>query len=325
MANYIDSHVSLANTQAFWDPKRLQNLKLKNTDPASLKAAAQEFTSLMFQMLIKSMRDAQQSFKSELFSSEHKQYEEMMDQQWALHMAHTEHNGIVDVIIKQFAQTFNHDVNNSDAASTSPEQARGIHRDFTIADQTMPTQNPKASLASTLPTAVMQGPQAETPATLANLGTFVGKEDFVNKLLPYAIKAAKLIGADPKLLLAQAALETGWGTKIAKLPDGTSSNNLFGIKAGGDWQGKKIAIKTTEYTDGILQRKVDQFRAYSGIEASFKDYARLISDNMRYHKANASAKTPEFYAQTLQDAGFATDPNYAQKIMQIYNGLMAKH
>ena len=323
MTNAIASQVNVAKSEAFWDTNRLQRLKFNSDDPDSLKAAAQEFSALMFQMMIKSMRDAETSLKSNMFASEAtKHYQDMMDQQWAVHMAHTEKNGVVDTVIKQFAK------NMSSIEETKLETSDLLVNNsyvFGAAKLDETKQNIATPLVPILQDLIAEKPAAIKVAAASEATVkwqeFTSPDDFVNKLLPAAINVAKTIGIDPKLLLAQAALETGWGAKIAKLPNGECSHNLFGIKASHDWEGGKVATKTTEYTNGILERKIDWFRSYTGFEDSMRDYVKLIGGSARYNASRANVQTPEMYTQALQDAGYATDPNYANKILQIYKGM----
>lgn len=144
-------------------------------------------------------------------------------------------------------------------------------------------------------------------------------QDFVSRFLPDATKAAKALGVEPRLLLAQAALETGWGTGPAHA-DGTPSNNLFGIKAGGSWRGARVAQWTIEHANGVAERKRDQFRAYPSAAASFADYVQLIGNTPRYAQALEQAHDPEAFARAVTAAGYATDPDYAEKWLSIYHG-----
>jgi flagellar protein FlgJ len=141
---------------------------------------------------------------------------------------------------------------------------------------------------------------------------------FVSSLLPYARKYAQQLNLDPKVLLAQAALETGWGKFVMRTADGISSNNLFGIKAGNDWQGPSARIQSLEYDNGQLKQIKSAFRAYDNHQQSFKDYVEFIQQGPRYQKAVQSADSSKSYLNELQAAGYATDPDYAQKIHSIY-------
>lgn len=144
-------------------------------------------------------------------------------------------------------------------------------------------------------------------------------DDFVTSIWPYAKQASQLIGVDPKVLVAQAALETGWGKMIANDVDGSSSHNLFNIKATPE-QVDSIAVNTTEYIANMPIKITATFKKYASVEHSFNDYVSLISGNDRYKQALANARDPERYINLLQEAGYATDPNYSRKILSIYQG-----
>jgi flagellar protein FlgJ len=145
-------------------------------------------------------------------------------------------------------------------------------------------------------------------------------EEFVRELLPEARQAAAKLGVAPEVLLAQAALESAWGGATPRHIDGSSSNNLFGIKAGGSWRGSSVAQWTLESMDGAMSRQREQFRAYPSAGQSFSDYAALISQNSRYAAALESGGDPERYVREVAGAGYATDPEYAQKWLSVFNG-----
>ena len=142
------------------------------------------------------------------------------------------------------------------------------------------------------------------------------QKDFISKILPHAQKAAAELGVPAQALVAQAALETGWGQHVIKGADGASSNNLFNIKAGSGWSGASVAQATTEYVQGRPQTQSAAFRSYDSIGAAFDDYVKFLKDNPRYAQSLKPADTAQF-AQSLQQAGYATDPAYAQKIAAI--------
>ena len=158
--------------------------------------------------------------------------------------------------------------------------------------------------------AVAQPPLA--PAKQA----FESPDAFVATMLPMAQSAAEKIGVDARYLVAQAALETGWGKSIIRQQDGSSSHNLFGIKAAG-WQGDSARVLTTEYVDGKQVKETASFRAYGSFEQSFNDYVNFLQNNERYDGALDSAANPKRFVSELQRAGYATDPQYANKIAQI--------
>ena len=136
---------------------------------------------------------------------------------------------------------------------------------------------------------------------------------------PHAQKAASEIGVDPHALLAQAALETGWGKAVPGTATGESSNNLFGIKAGSQWPGTTVNVPTLEFEDGVAVRKIDRFRAYDSPADSFRDYAQLIRNNPRYEDAVGAGQNVATFASALQQGGYATDPDYAHKIVALTN------
>jgi flagellar protein FlgJ len=143
------------------------------------------------------------------------------------------------------------------------------------------------------------------------------KDDFLRSMRPHAEQAAREIGVDPDALLAQAALETGWGRSVPCNAQGECSFNLFGIKAGSQWSGATVNVPTLEFEDGVAVRKVERFRAYDSPADSFRDYAALIRDSARYAKARGAGDNVEAFATALQQGGYATDPNYAQKIAAV--------
>lgn len=144
-------------------------------------------------------------------------------------------------------------------------------------------------------------------------------ERFVEQLYPHAEKAAEQLGVNPQVLLAQAALETGWGEKLIRKQDGASSFNLFNIKAGKHWDGDYVTVPTLEYRDGIAVKEHAAFRSYSTPQESFADYVQLINQNPRYKRAMQHADDPKRYVRELGRAGYATDPQYAEKIIDIMN------
>lgn len=146
---------------------------------------------------------------------------------------------------------------------------------------------------------------------------FESPEEFVSSLMPDARRAADKIGVNPELLIAQAALETGWGQRMIQRSDGSNSYNLFGIKSGASWKGESARVTTLEYRDGVVQKEQADFRAYNSFSESFDDYVDFVSSNSRYDSALKHGGNPEQYIEALHDAGYATDPAYAQKVIDI--------
>ena len=142
---------------------------------------------------------------------------------------------------------------------------------------------------------------------------------FYNKLIGHASQAAQETGIPANFMIGHAALESGWGRREIKAKDGTNTHNLFGIKAGGSWAGKTATVTTTEYIGGVAHKVQEKFRAYSSYAEAFKDYANLLANNPRYSNVVAAGNGNDAasFAKGLQRAGYATDPNYAHKIMAV--------
>ncbi|GAB6067174.1 flagellar assembly peptidoglycan hydrolase FlgJ [Methylothermus subterraneus] len=257
---------------------------------AALKEAAKQFEAVFVQMLLKQMREA--SPGDPIFASDQTQfYRELHDRQLALHLA--EHGGL------GLAAWFSGQLQGSPPKPTSAQDGKAV---------IVPS---RPDCPSTPPAAAASNPGKKTPER------FESAEDFVRSLWPEAQAAAAAIGLDPKLLLAQAALETGWGKRIIHHPDGRSSYNLFNIKADPSWPGEAIQVNTLEYQEGVAVKKRAAFRAYENYRQSFADYLKLIQ-SPRYTEALKHAVDPDRYLNALAQAGYATDPNYAAKVLAIY-------
>jgi flagellar protein FlgJ len=185
------------------------------------------------------------------------------------------------------------------------------------------SQGKGLGLADMLIRQLSHGANMKSPDELAVPGTEKAlpvsdetKQRFFETILPQAQAAGRELGVDPRAIIAQAALETGWGT--SKPADaGGGSNNLFGIKAGGRWQGASVAAMTQEYTAGVANDEVARFRAYGSEADSIKDYVSLLRDNPRYSAALNTGGDIHAFATALQRGGYATDPDYANKLVSI--------
>lgn len=197
---------------------------------------------------------------------------------------------------------------NAAAGGQAPAQdATGAYGDWTNTYATAPKANSDATGTRTL----AQVPLAPGKAAFAN------HDDFIATMLPMAQEAAARIGVDPKVLVAQAALETGWGKSVLRQGDGGSSHNLFNIKAGSSWKGDTTRAVTAEYEGGQVVKETAQFRSYDSFADSFHDLVNLLQNNDRYQDVVKSADNPEQFVKELQKAGYATDPHYASKIASI--------
>ncbi len=188
-----------------------------------------------------------------------------------------------------------------------------------------PTTAPAATPAATPTTAPVATPAAAPTTAPAAVPTAAStrppvagsRAAFLEAILPAATKAAQALGVSPRSILAQAALETGWGRSMPLDAQGRPSLNLFGIKATPSWRGATAASETTEFLGGQATRQVERFRAYDSFEASFADHARLLSTSARYAGALNSGDDTHTYAAALQSGGYATDPNYARKLVAV--------
>ena len=284
-------------------------------DKTAVAEVAVQFEALFIGMMLDSARKA--NLGDGLFDGEQTQpYLELMDRQVALDMARHGGLGFGKMLLQQLIP----------GAQAKPSAGHPPLPGTGAAPLTAP--NVEAQSSSEAPAASQ--PTAEFPAALPQSMTALGgtttegatspAEDFVAQLLPHATAAATALGVEPRLLLAQAALETGWGAGVPQHADGASAHNLFGIKAGGAWSGARIAQWTLEHEDGVAVRRSAQFRAYPSSAASFADYVDLIGNTPRYAAALASVDNPEAYAHAVQAAGYATDPGYADKWLAIYHG-----
>jgi flagellar protein FlgJ len=250
-------------------------------DPrAAIKEAAKQFEAMFMQEVMKSMRQA--TLASGLLDNAGAQLgTEMLDTQFATQLS-GQRGGLGDLIARQLERQM------GGVATAAP----------------MPTTSTGASPAA------------------KDFSTVNGRErqaEFVRTHANAARAAQAETGLPAAFVLAQAAHESGWGQREIRHADGRSANNLFGIKAGAGWKGAVAEVTTTEYVDGQARKLTQRFRAYATPEESFRDFARLMKDNARYSPVLASGGSAERYAQGLQAAGYASDPDYAGKLGRVIN------
>ncbi len=270
-------------TAAITDLNQFTGLRLaaEKNDPAALREVAGQFEALFIQTMLKNMREA--SLGDPLFgdSDQHELYQGMMDQQLALEMASGKGIGLAEMLVRQLG-----------GAEASKLSRSG--REFT------------------LPGVAGSGSVAAKPAP-----DWSDPRAFVRDIWPHAERAAKRLNVAPEAIVAQAALETGWGAHVMPAADGSSSFNLFGIKAGGSWSGDAVTRRTLEFESGVPRPQYARFRAYSDVAATFDDYARFLSDNPRYESVLGRGADSQGFARALQASGYATDPRYAEKLTSI--------
>ncbi|MBI3431890.1 MAG: flagellar assembly peptidoglycan hydrolase FlgJ [Hydrogenophilales bacterium] len=290
------------------DVQGVSQLKLeaKQSSPEALRAAAQQFEAVFMNMLMKSMREA--TPQDGMFDSEQtRMYTSMLDQQLTQKLA-SRGIGLADMMVRQLSRT----LNSPGADGTTPEGKAGFP--LNAPQEGLRVQAPQGGMELNAPGATAQ-PAASAVSRGGDAPAHV--EAFVQKLLPHAQAASASSGIPASFMMGQAALETGWGRSEIRGPDGQNSHNLFGIKAGGGWKGRTVDVVTTEYVNGKPQKQVDSFRAYDSYADAFRDYANLLRGNARYQNAIAQGQDAAGFAQGLQQAGYATDPGYAQKLMGV--------
>lgn len=290
------AQIETAKAQRFYaDTQGLSDLKLDKDNPDSLKAVAKEFEALFIKMILKSMRDANKALKSDYFDSNDESfYEEMYDSQMAEVLAGSGKLGLSQAIVNQMSPT----KANIQRTELKTSAISNTHSNSTLKHKDNLEKNERKKIAL-------------SPA-----------QEFIRQIWPHMVQGAKELGVDPKVLAAQAILETGWGEHINKTARGGSSYNLFNIKAQQDWQGQRTQVHTTEFIDGEKVQEKAQFRAYTNLAESVKDYVNLIKGNPRYQGALQHAENPKAYIHSIHCAGYATDPQYRDKIMRIYSGEM---
>lgn len=319
------------NTLAI-DTQQLTKLRndAKQNSPEALKQTAKQFEALFLNMMLKSMRDATPQ-DGVMDSDQTKTYTSMLDQQLSQHLANRG-TGLADMLVKQLSRTMSPppSENSAQPAGTLPQNTGRINAQlFQQTYPYQPSQQIKQVLSigqeksdtgakeSLMPSALLN--PSDTNATVdwdqLNVPSYV--KNFGQRMLNAAQSASEQSGIPAAYLLGQAALESGWGRAEIKQPDGSPSFNLFGIKATNSWQGKVALATTTEYVNGIKQQRVERFRAYDSYEASFNDFANLISQNPRYESALNNLDNASAYSRALQKGGYATDPNYAKKLTQV--------
>lgn len=292
-------------SSAAWDTQSLNELKSKaGKDPAgNIRPVARQVEGMFVQMMLKSMREALP--KDGIFSSDSTRlYTSMYDQQIAQQMTSGKGLGLADVIVKQMAA----------AQGVPPEEApQQVPMKF---DLEKVTSYQYQALTQMVRKAVPKAPESNDEPLTGD------SKDFLAQLSLPARLASQQSGVPHHLILAQAALESGWGQRQIRRENGDPSFNIFGVKASGSWKGPTTEITTTEYENGEAKKVKAKFRVYSSYLEALSDYVGVLSRNPRY-AAVTQAATAEQGAQALQKAGYATDPQYARKLTSMIQQLKA--
>jgi flagellar protein FlgJ len=299
--------VSSASTAAdvYTDFAGLAALKkdAKTDDPATLRAVAKQYEGMFARMMIKSMRDAVGT--DPIFGSdEENSYQEMYDDQLSIEITKGKGLGLADMLVHQLQKIAGG--GKTDATQTAA-QAAGAQAGAALSSQTAAQALRKYQGAD---------PNHSGKAALP-VASPEDQSSFITDVWPAAQEAGQQLGVDPHNLIAQAALETTWGTRVPRSANGRSSNNLFGVKAGSQWTGDSVAAGTQEYENGTAVSVTGEFRAYDSRASSFKDYVALLRSNPRYAAALNTGSNVHAFASALQQGGYATDPDYANKVSAI--------
>ncbi len=281
------------------DAQSLGALKMEagKNSPAAIKETAKQFESLFMRELLKSMREA--TMKSGMLDSAGGDLgTDLLDQQFAVQMS-GQPGGLSELIAQQLTRQMGGA--GADAANAN-HTGQNVNPASTVRSQ-------KSNYNSALP--AVSGKPTRPPTE--------SQTSFVQKHAQAAAEVEKSSGIPAHFMLGQAGHETGWGRFEIKVKGGDTSHNLFGIKAGAGWTGKTADVTTTEFVNGVAEKRVARFRAYDSYADAFKDYARLISESPRYAKAKEQTGSAQAYASGLQKAGYATDPQYADKLSRAIN------
>lgn len=292
------------------DVQGAQSLRAKaaSGDPEALRAAAKQFEAMVVQIMLKTMRATKFTTEGDPFgdSSNLKMYQELLDQQWAQKMVDAKGLGFADAIVQRLGV----EAGSQALQEKFAAQAAGDVKQKAVGVPLVPEQKTGGVMLTPEPKAIPFNPPAGNPGTQEGAASD-RKGRFISAMLPHARKAEAETGVPARFILAHAALESGWGQREIVAEDGGSSHNLFGIKATG-WSGESTEVTTTEYRQGVAMKVAQRFRAYADYGEGFTDYAKLLQ--RRYADAVAAGDDAEVFANGLANAGYATDPFYADKL-----------
>lgn len=279
--------------------------KLRQDPQTGVKQAAQQFEGMLLNLMLKSMRDAS-SGGGLLDSEQSRFFTAIGDQQLAQGLAAQAPLGFAGLIEKQLSRQISPATGDT-ASSTIDALQQSLLSQYT---HRLPAATPGTA-----------GAQRATgvPAAANTAGTSPGARGFVDRVWPHATEAAAVTGVPAHFLVAHSALESGWGKHEIRAADGSPSFNLFGVKAGRSWSGPSVEVQTTEFVNGEARPVRARFRVYASYAEAFRDYGTLLSKNPRFSGIIGQQDGTQF-ARSLQQAGYATDPMYADKLARIING-----
>jgi len=314
---------AIISPEIYTDLQGLQNLKraAREDEAGAAKEVAKQFESIFVKMMLKSMREA--SFGDEIFGSQQMDaYQDMYDNQMAVHLSSGKGIGLADVIVRQIS------AGQSEQVPHKKIETFELNRkNDGIPLEKITNNEIKKTIREYIHSNKLNVSKVEKPAYEAEVAqtAFSSPAEFIEILLPLAKKASEESGISAKMLIAQAALETGWGKAISKHADGKSSFNLFNIKADHRWDGDRVTKTTVEFDNGIANKQKASFRSYDSLEASFDDFVNYVSTEPRYQSAMAVVSDNNGFITELHNSGYATDPRYAEKVIRVLNGIEMKN
>ncbi|TLD47342.1 MAG: Peptidoglycan hydrolase FlgJ [Accumulibacter sp.] len=296
----------LATQRLVLDPAAAGDLRNRlRTDPqAGVRQAARQFEGMLLHLMLKSMRDATPT-SGVLDSEQSRFFAAIGDQQLAQELASQAPLGFAGLIERQLARQRGGVVQTVPPVLGSGSPVQSV----------LPARRPLPAVAAAQP----EVPRAAAATPDARADSAQRRRDFVDRVWSHAVEAATRTGVPAHFLVAQSALESGWGKRELRMADGSPSFNVFGIKAGRGWSGATVEVQTTEFVDGMPQSVRAKFRAYDSYAEAFRDYAQLLSNHPRYASVIGQQDGVQF-ARSLQRAGYATDPMYADKLARIIGG-----
>jgi flagellar protein FlgJ len=334
--------ITADTASVYTDFQGLSKLKqgAREQSPEAVKEVAKQFESVFLGMMLKSMRQAKLG-DGILDGKQSETFRDMYDQQMAVHLSGKAGMGLSDMLVKQLSPP--QPVSETAGDSVADYLAKAVNSTGLPPRQAVAAYRASGQSMDTAGLSALERRLAQLESSQNNLaerwkqmdsidllgandsadGLSANKQAFFDQLRPHAQTAAATLGVDANVLLAQAALETGWGQSVIKTGQGDSSYNLFNIKADRSWQGKQAKAVTVEFEDGVAKKQLAGFRAYDSYKQSFDDYVNFIKSNPRYGDALKQANNSAQYLQELQQAGYATDPQYANKILRIMNNRQA--
>ena len=322
------------------DPRSLDALRqqLRNQPDQGTTEVGRQFEALFIQIMLKNMRGAALA-PGAMDSDQSRLYQDLFDTQMSSQLSQGEGLGIGRTIARQLDPLSsvpaleptppqhadpvfqNLILNRPVLGATMPPHAGPLPVDAPMAQSAALPENRDIQAHSSQFTPLHQDETIQ--ASAEEKWPPRSPEAFISELWPHAQRAAEDLGISPKVLLAQAALESGWGKRQIRHADGRPSFNLFGIKAGKSWAGDRVQVSTLEYTGTVSERRRENFRAYDSLSEAFDDYVGLLKNNSRYRQALEAGEDQGAFADALQRAGYATDPRYAAKIKSILATRMA--